>query len=90
MRTYWKIPEFREAYKAATSERLRDAADQSKQAAPRAVSTLSEIASDESVNAAVRVSACRSILEYCLKLTERNDIIERLDALEKRIKENGH
>ena len=44
--------------------------------------TLRQIMEDIRVNAAVRVQAARSILEYGMKLNEQYDIMERLKRLE--------
>ncbi len=48
-----------------------------------AIETLRQIIDDEDVTLSVRVQACRSMLDYSLKMVETNDILQRLDALER-------
>lgn len=80
----WKtFPAFQRAYRAAQSEMLEDAVNQSRQHLTGALSTLAGVAGDENAPAAARVSAARASVELSLKLSEQNDILRRLDELEK-------
>lgn len=86
LREYLRDPEFIERYRQACGDMLRDAAQQARQGISPALETLREIAETPG-NPQARIMAARSTLEYCLKLTERVDILERVEALEKSIKE---
>lgn len=74
--------DFRAEYDSMMISLVEDAALQARQSMTPAVTALREIVDDDSVNGAVRVQAARSLLEYGLKITERVDVLERLDALE--------
>lgn len=87
LRGYLKDPEFSERYRQACGDMLRDAAQQARQGISPALETLREIA-ENPVNPQARILAARSTLEYALKLEERADFLERLEALEKMQKEN--
>lgn len=75
--------EFTEAYAAERARLVSAAADALKKNAIPAIQTLRKIVDDSEAPPAVRVQACRTILEYTLKTTEINDIMQRLEALEK-------
>ena len=80
-------PEFRQAYQDALAGLLEDAAAQAKQSLSPALSTLREISEDPSFPAAVRVQASRALLDAALKLTEITDVISRIEAIERSMKE---
>lgn len=86
LREYMKDPEFIEKYRQACGDMLKDAAQQARQGISPALETLREIAETPG-NPQARIMAARSTLEYSLRLTERVDILERVEALEKSIKE---
>ena len=86
LREYLRDQEFSEQYRKACGDLLRAAAQQARQGISPALETLREIAETPG-NPQARIMAARSTLEYCLKLTERVDILERVEALEKSIKE---
>ena len=88
LREYLRDPEFSEQYQQACGDMLRDAAQQARQGIAPALDALREI-TETPKNPQARILAARSILEYALKLTERVDILERVEALEKSIKEAG-
>lgn len=73
---------FRDAYHAALTELLADAAAQARMSLTPALETLREIVEDQSSTGPVRVQAARALLDYSIKLTEITDIFERLEALE--------
>ncbi len=83
LRDYLADSDFQAEYKKAFAGLVEDATRQAQQAIAPALSTLREIVESEDQNGQVRVSAARSILEFSLKLTEKTDILARLDALEK-------
>lgn len=70
-------------YKQAFSDIVRDATRQAQQTLAPALSTLREIMEDKDEQSQARITAARSVLEYSLKLGERTDIMEQLEALEK-------
>ena len=87
LREYMKDREFSERYRQACGDMLRDAAQQARQGISPALETLREI-TEAQANPQARIMAARSTLEYSLKLTERVDFLERLEALEKMQKED--
>ena len=74
--------DFREAYKAALTELMQDAAAQSKQGLQQALDIIREIM-ENGKNDAVRLSAARAAIDTALKLDERADIQQQLDELRK-------
>lgn len=82
LRRYFDDTDFQEAYKKAFGGMVEDATRQAQQAIAPALSTLREIMEDSEETAAARIQAARSTLEYALKLTEQNDILEQLRELE--------
>lgn len=87
LRGYLADPEFQAEYKKAFSGMVEDAVRQSQQSLEPALSTLREIVEDNGLDAQPRISAARSILEYSLKLTEQNDILSKLEALEATVRD---
>lgn len=83
LNTYFSDPDFREAYKAAFGNLVEEASHKAQQSLHPALDALRSIMQDEDQNGQIRVSAARSLLEYSLKLSERADILDRLDELEK-------
>lgn len=82
IRKYFNDPEFQAEYKRAFGNLVDNATRQAQRNLVPAVSTLQEIMQDKAQNGQIRVSAARSLLEFTLKLSERVDILERLDKLE--------
>ena len=89
LRCYLEDPEFQAEYKKAFSGMVEDAVRQSQQSLAPALATLREIVEDNGLDAQPRISAARSILEYSLKLTEQNDILAKLEALEATVSDRG-
>lgn len=89
LRGYLAAPDFQEEYKKAFSGMVEDAVRQSQQSLEPALATLREIVEDSALDAPPRISAARSILEYSLKLTEQNDILGKLEALEVTVRDKG-
>lgn len=79
---YLKKPEFKRLYKEQKAELINQATGYLQSITAQAVETIKEIADDTEINPQTRLTACRSILEYSIKLTETNDILQRLEALE--------
>lgn len=85
LRGYLSNPTFRQAYREAQSELLESAVCQSRQHLTGALSALADITADANAPPAARVSAARASVELALKLGEQNDIMARLDELERTI-----
>lgn len=83
LRGYLADPEFQAEYRKAFAGMVEDATRQAQQAIAPALSTLREVVEDSGEGSQFRISAARSILEYSLKLTEQNDILAKLQELEK-------
>ena len=84
-RGYLADPEFQAEYRKAFAGMVEDATRQAQQAIAPALSTLREVVEDSGEGSQFRISAARSILEYSLKLTEQNDILAKLQELEKAV-----
>lgn len=82
LRDYFKDAEFVEAYNRAFAGVVQDATRQAQQTLQPALLTLKEIMEDADIAPAARVQACRTALEYAIRLTDQNDIAERLTELE--------
>ncbi|MBD5162911.1 MAG: hypothetical protein HDT14_13050 [Oscillibacter sp.] len=87
LRSYLADPEFQAEYRKAFAGLVEDATRQAQQAISPALSTLREVVEDSGGGPQFRISAARSILEYSLKLTEQNDILSKLQELEKAVAE---
>lgn len=85
MRRYLADKEFSDEYEARRKALVQDATDQLKKALASAVDTVHEIMT-KGANSE-KLTACRTILEYCLKYTELYDIAARLDAVEEVLKD---
>ena len=83
LRDYFKDVEFVEAYNQAFAGVVQDATRAAQQTLQPALSTLKEIMEDADIAPAARVQACRTALEYAIRLTDQNDLAERLTALER-------
>lgn len=83
MRTYFEDPEFCSRYREAFAGMVQDATRQAQQLLDPALSTLREVMEDEDIPAAARVNAAKIALDYAVRLTDQNDLAERLAALEK-------
>lgn len=82
MRNYLADPEFQRAYKKEFSDLVTQATRQAQQALSPALSVLLEILQDEEQPASARISACRSIAEYGLRLTEITDVLKTLEEMD--------
>lgn len=85
LRGYLEDPAFQAEYKRAFAGMVEDAVRQAQQALAPALSTLREVVEDSGEGSQLRISAARSILEYCLKLTEQHDMLGKLQELEKTV-----
>jgi hypothetical protein len=78
--------EFQNSYKQAKQQTLKQAVGQLQSAAGEAVQVLRDVAGDDTVSPSARVSAARTILDGAIKVTELQDLEERLTELEKQQK----
>ena len=83
LRDYFKDSEFLEAYNRAFASVVQDATRAAQQTLQPALCTLKDIMEDADIAPAARVQACRTALEYAIRLTDQNDLAERLAALER-------
>lgn len=74
--------EFIAEYKRAVDQIMDDAIFQARQNLSPALSALRKIIQDDEQNGAVVAQASRTLLEYGLKMTERADLRDRIEALE--------
>ena len=82
MRSYFEDPEFCRRYREAFAEVVQNATRRAQQLLEPALSTLQTIMEDEEIPAQARVNAAKIALDYAVRLTDQNDLAERLAALE--------
>ena len=82
LRRYFENPEFCKRYREAFAQVVQDATRQAQQLLAPALSTLESVMQDEEIPAAARVNAAKIALDYAVRLTDQNDLAERLTALE--------
>lgn len=82
MRTYFEDPEFCQRYREAFAGVVQDATRRAQQLLEPALSTLQTVMEDEEINPAARVNAAKIALDYAVRLTDQNDLAERLNVLE--------
>lgn len=76
-------PGFKAKYNATKSEMLQQSTLFLQSKVPEAINIVGEIMKDKKTPPQIKVNACRTILEYAVKLTEQVDILPRLETLEK-------
>lgn len=84
-----KLPEFMEVYREVKSQAVSQAIGKLQQASGEAVETLRTIMMDIESPTPSRVTAAKSIIEMALKATEIEDIIKRVEELEKIMENNA-
>ena len=84
MREVMRDPEFAEEYKRRKGEIVDDATRQIQGLYQKAISALENVIDDITSSKRDRVNASRAILEYGQQFTETNEVITRLDELERR------
>lgn len=82
MRTYLANEEFQSEYKKAFHALVTEATRQAQQSLSPALSALKSIVEDEEESSSSRIAAARALLEYGLRLTEFNDILQELESIE--------
>jgi len=88
LRRWLKNEEFSRLYAEERTRQMRSIANSLRAAALKCVSVLETIRDDEKANPAVKVAACRVILDnHCraAELVELDDLVERIGILEKKV-----
>lgn len=85
LRSYLSDPDFNAEYQQRKRKLLSDATHQIQQSMKIAVSTLKSIIQSKGSKDSDRISAARLILEFGLKYTEINDILTRVEELERTV-----
>ena len=89
MRAYLSNPAFAAEYRRLQDEMFADAAQRGRQGMSAAMDVLRDIMSDADQNGQTRTNAARAILEFSLRLDERENILKRLSALEAQAGQDG-
>lgn len=84
---YLRDREFRAMYDQTRKEFLSLATARLQGNLTAAVSAMVEIVQDKDAAPQVRLNAADGIIRNCLRLTEQLDIVQRLDAVERRLDE---
>lgn len=77
-----KQPEFQEIYNQARSDLLNAATARLQSYTSKAITTLVAVMDDDNAAAQVKINAAVNILLYCLRFTEKTDVLQRIEALE--------
>lgn len=78
-----KTPDFKERYDTARREMLAQSAAALQTHLNAAIEAMGDIVSDKDANPQTRLNAAEAVIRNTLKMTERTDILDRLDALER-------
>lgn len=89
LRSYLADPAFAAELQRLQDEQIADAAQRGRQSMTGAMDSLRAIMDDETQNGQTRVQAARSLLEFSLRLDERENVLKRLDALETQAEPDG-
>lgn len=83
MRRYLKDPEFLKAYRDAAADTMDCATRQLQGTLNAATDRLLAIVNDDNKPPMTQIAAARALLEFALKFTEFNDVLQQLSELEK-------
>lgn len=89
--TLWRWlqqPDFQTAYKQARREVVSQATAQLQQACTEAVTTLRDVMNNKLSTASARVSAARTVLETAQKSIELEDLVDRVESIERQLAED--
>lgn len=78
-----KKPEFKKLYADARADVISQATARLQNFANQAVSCLALVMSKQEYAPQVRINAADALLRYCLKFSEKADITDKIEALEK-------
>lgn len=76
-----KKKDFKEKYNKAKSDILNQTTSYLQGLIADTVKVIHSIAKDEEAQPQTRITACRTLLEYSVKFTETNDIMQRLEEV---------
>lgn len=82
---YFQSNEFAEMLRQRQGELVTQAAAIGRSRTAAAMRLFEEIMTDETQNGQIRVSAARNLLQFALELDERENILTRIEQLEKSI-----
>lgn len=83
----WKqTEEFKSAYREAKGRIIEEAVARLQKGSTGAVETLQTIMSDEGKTSTARVTAARTVLDFCFKAHEMENLIGRIEKLEHLLK----
>lgn len=82
LRRYLKDPEFLQAYRDAAADTMDAATRQLQGTLNAAADRLLKIVNDDEQPPAAQIQAARTLLEFALKFTEFNDILQQLETAE--------
>nr|WP_325186471.1 hypothetical protein [uncultured Oscillibacter sp.] len=80
---YFQSDEFMEELRRRQGELVAEAAGRGRAKLSDAMSVFETIMNDRNQNGQIRVQAARSLLQFSLELDERENILRRIDELEK-------
>ena len=88
---YLRDPEFASVYQELRIEGLKENYRFVQANVREAVERLIEMVNADvgDISDSVRLNAINSLLQYSFRITEQMDIIDRINELEKKVKENG-
>lgn len=89
LRTWMKIPEYRQAYQQARRECVDQATSRLQRNFEFPISVLQKIAGDASVTAYARVAAAKVLVDAGFKAIELGDMTERLRKIEERLMQSN-
>lgn len=78
-----QVPDFQDAYRECKRQIVNHAISRLQQATAEAVETLREVMKDKEKPPSPRVSAAKAVLEIAVKAVETEDILSRLEVLER-------
>lgn len=87
--TWLEQPAFRAAYRKARREAFAQAMGLASKYAPLAVGTLATIAGDKSAPHSARVSASTGLLKFSRESLELDDVVARVEAVERATRGRG-
>lgn len=82
-RQWWKDPEARRALDEACRELVRDVSTDAARQLSDSLDTMAEIMNSTFAAEQVRLNAANSIVQTYMKLTERAEVLERIEGLER-------
>ena len=88
LRCYLADPSFRDEYRQRKRQLVSDATRQIQASYQSAIRALRNIVESDTSSAGEKISAARALLEYGLKFTETNEILTRIEDMERLMENN--